>query len=199
MLDLLIVLQWVGVLFGIIQVWYSKENRPINYLFGIISVLCNIYVLFDSKLYAESLLNMYYLIMSIYGWWFWLFGKKDTQQKEANISYSSKMDYAIAIAITILSFSIFYFGLYHITDSDVPHWDAIVSAFAWAGMWLLARRKIENWIFLNMSNAVAIPLLFYKGLPIYAGFTIFLFGMAIWGYFNWLKLMKMNKLESLKK
>lgn len=188
--DLIFVLQWVAVLFGVLQVWYSKENRPVNYLFGIISVLCNIYVLFVSKLYAESLLNGYYLIMSIYGWWFWLFGKKEETTQQVLISSSTKREYILAGSIVLFSFCVFYFGLYHITDSDVPHWDALVSAFAWAGMWLLARRKIENWIFLNISNVISIPLLFYKGLPIYAGFTILLFVMAIWGYINWYKLMR---------
>jgi nicotinamide mononucleotide transporter len=68
--------------------------------------------------------------------------------------------------------------------------DAWVSATAWAGMWLLAKRKIENWILLNISNAFAIPLLFYKQLPLYALLTAFLFIVAVLGYFDWMKILK---------
>ena len=85
---------------------------------------------------------------------------------------------------------VLYFALKNFTDSDVPLIDAWVSSTAWAGMWLLARRKIENWILLNISNAFAIPLLFYKNLPLFALLTIFLFGVAVWGYFEWKKLYK---------
>jgi nicotinamide mononucleotide transporter len=71
----------------------------------------------------------------------------------------------------------------------VPAFDAFVSATAWAGMWLLAKRKLENWILLNISNAVAIPLLFYKGLSLYALLTVFLFVIAIQGYFKWKRII----------
>ena len=80
-----------------------------------------------------------------------------------------------------------YIILKYFTPSTVPHWDALVSATAWAGMWLLARRKVENWILLNISNAFAIPLLFQKALPLYGLLTIFLFIVAVQGYYSWRK------------
>ena len=82
---------------------------------------------------------------------------------------------------------ILFLFLTSFTDSQVPAWDAWVSATGWAGMWLLARRKIENWLLLNISNAFAIPLLFNKGLPMLALLTVFLFIVACKGYFDWLK------------
>ncbi|MCH5682920.1 nicotinamide mononucleotide transporter [Niabella sp. W65] len=72
-----------------------------------------------------------------------------------------------------------------------------MSATAWAGMWLLAKRKIENWILLNISNAFAIPLLFYKGLPLYALLTLFLFIIAVLGYIDWNKTIKKNEQKQL--
>lgn len=81
------------------------------------------------------------------------------------------------------------------TDSDVPYWDAIVSAFAWAGMWLMAKRKMENWIYLNISNVIAIPLLLYKELYVYAGLTIFLFIVGVSGYIKWRKILKNEEKE----
>jgi nicotinamide mononucleotide transporter len=88
-----------------------------------------------------------------------------------------------------------YLCLKYFTPSTVPVADAFVSATAWAGMWLLARRKVENWVLLNISNAVAVPLLFHKQLPLYAGLTVFLFIIAVQGYFQWRKIARQNREE----
>lgn len=180
-------LEWLGVTLAVIQVLLSRVNNPINYLFGISSICITLFLMFESKLYAEFALNIYYLIMSIYGWYFWKFGK---QQHETPISYSSKKEIFISFTIVISAFLLFYLCLTNFTDSDVPVLDAIVSAFAWAGMWLMAKRKIENWIFLNISNAIAIPLMIHKELYLYAFLSLFLFIVATSGYFVWKKTMK---------
>ncbi|RYD70890.1 MAG: nicotinamide riboside transporter PnuC, partial [Sphingobacteriales bacterium] len=88
------------------------------------------------------------------------------------------------------------FILVKFTNSDVPILDAFIASTAWAGMWLLAKRKIENWIFLNISNIIAIPLKFHKNLPLMAMLTIFLFIVAIFGFLEWRKIYRQqNKLE----
>ena len=92
-----------------------------------------------------------------------------------------------------------YTVLVNFTDSTVPLADSWVSATALAGMWLLAKRKIENWILLNISNAFAIPLLLYKQLPLYAALTLFLFIIAILGYIDWNKMLnKKTKAHAVK-
>lgn len=176
------ILEWFGVSLAIIQVLLSRVNNPTNYLFGISSVTITLFLMFESKLYAEFALNIYYLVMSIYGWYFWKFGK---QKHETPISYTSKKELAISLLIVCFTFLLFYFSLTHFTDSDVPILDATISAFAWAGMWLMAKRKIENWIFLNISNAIAIPLMIHKELYLYAFLSLFLFIVATSGYFVW--------------
>ena len=105
-------------------------------------------------------------------------------------TYSAGRDWRITVLIVIAGFPALYYALLHFTDSTVPVWDAWVSATAWAGMWLLAKRKIENWILLNISNAFAIPLLAYKGLHLYAILTLFLFVVAIFGYFEWKRIIR---------
>lgn len=183
------ILEWIGVSLAVIQVLLSRVNNPNNYLFGICSVLITMYIMFQSKLYAEFGLNIYYLIMSIYGWYFWKFGK---QNHETPISYSTKKEVIISFSIVGFTFLFFYFALTRLTDSDVPLLDAIISAFAWAGMWLMAKRKIENWIFLNISNAIAIPLMLHKGLYLYAFLSLILFIVATSGYFRWKKILLKN-------
>lgn len=183
----LVWLQWLGTTFGVGQVLLARQNNIHNYLFGVIAILISIWVLYQSKLYADILLNLYYLVMSIYGWVYWKFG---TQKEETPISYTTKNEQFMAIAIVAGTFVVMAYWLSHHTNSDVPYWDATTSAFAWAGMWLMAKRKIENWIYLNVSNIISIPLLFYKELYIYAGLTIFLFIVGTSGYFKWLKIVK---------
>lgn len=179
--------EWLGVFFSVFQVLLARKNNSNNYLFGIAGISLTLYVMIQSKLYAEFTLNLYYLIMSIYGWLYWKFGKR---KSETTISETTNNEKLITAGIVIGTFSLFYFFLTNFTDSDVPILDSLVSAFAWAGMWLMARRKIENWILLNISNIIAIPLLIHKGLYLYAVLTAFLFIVAISGYLEWRKIIK---------
>ena len=180
-------LQFLGTTFGVAQVLLARKNNIHNYLFGIVSVLISIWVLYESRLYADILLHLYYLVMSIYGWFYWKFGKG---KEAAPISWSSKTEYLKAISIVTGCFALMAWWLKFHTNSDVPLWDAAVSAFAWAGMWLMAKRKMENWIYLNISNIIAIPLLLYKDLYIYAGLTVFFFVVGTSGFFKWKKLIE---------
>jgi len=178
------IIEWLAVGFGVSEVLLAKKNNIWLYPTGIVSILLSMYLLLNVKLYAEMLLSIYYLVMSVYGWIIW---KKRKQDGENQVAWSTKNEIGIAILISVLGFGILYFALRNHTDSDVPLLDAFVSSTAWAGMWLLAKRKIENWIFLNISNIVAIPLLFHKKLPLMGCLTIFLFVVAIFGFMDWKK------------
>jgi len=178
-------LEWIAVLFGIAQVWLAKNNNVLLYPAGIISTALSIYILAEVQLYAESVLNGYYLVMSIYGWLHWLYGRAN---KELQITKATRHDWITTIVIVAVGWILLYLALRHYTNSNVPAIDAWVSATAWAGMWLLAKRKLENWILLNISNLFAIPLQIYKGIPLYGLLTLVLFVVAIFGYFNWKKI-----------
>lgn len=180
-------LEWLGVGFSVCQVLLARMNNIHNYLFGIAGIILTLFVMFEAKLYAEFTLSLYYLVMSIYGWIFWKFGK---QKQESPISYSNQKEKIFTVLIVLGTFIFFYSFLTHFTNSDVPIWDSLVSAFAWAGMWLMAKRKIENWVLLNISNLISIPLMIHKDLYLYALLTTFLFIVAISGYINWRNILK---------
>lgn len=183
-------LEWFGVFFAVVQVLLAQKNNIHNYLFGIAGIVLAMFVKFNAKLYAEFTLDFYYLVMSIYGWMFWKFGKKENQTP---ITFTTTTEKYKAAAIVMSAFLIFYVFLTHFTNSDVPLCDSLVTAFAWAGMWLMAKRKIENWVLLNISNLLAVPLLIHKELYLYAALTAFLFVVAIFGYINWYKILKQDK------
>ncbi|GAO44161.1 nicotinamide riboside transporter PnuC [Flavihumibacter petaseus] len=175
-------LQWTAIILSVAEVLLARANKVWLYPTGIVATVISIYILTKAGLYAESLLNGYYVVMSIYGWWYWV---KKQDNHPVTITRSTAAEWRITTAISLLGCAALYFLLRHFTDSTVPLWDAWVSSTAWAGMWLLARRKLENWILLNISNAFAIPLLFHKDLPLYALLTIFLFIVAVVGYLDW--------------
>lgn len=182
-------LQWLAVILGVAEVLLARSNNIWLYPAGILGTSVAIYLLLDVGLYAESILNGYYVVMSIYGWVYWV---KKKNEPPVKISWQTQNEWIISLTICVVGWVFFYVLLKNLpakyfTPSNVPVWDALISSTAWAGMWLLARRKIENWVFLNVSNLFAIPILFYKHLPMFALLTIFLFIVAVFGYFEWRK------------
>lgn len=178
-------LQWAILVLGISEVLLAKVNNILLYPAGIAATTLAIYSLFTAQLYAECVLHLYYIVMSVYGWWHWT---KKKNEVSVIVSFTTRKERMISLTIIFGGWALLYFALITFTPSTVPVWDAWVSSTAWAGTWLLARRKAENWLLLNVSNAFAIPLLFYKDLPLFAVLTFFLFVVACFGYVDWRKL-----------
>ncbi|RAJ85462.1 nicotinamide mononucleotide transporter [Chitinophaga dinghuensis] len=176
----------VAVIFGVISVIFQKKNNILVYPTGLISTGIYVYLLSREhfKLYAEATLNAYYFVMSVYGWIYWA-RRRGQSHEHVKVSRSTSREIWTAIGIAAFGWAIFFYLLHTFSNSTTPAWDSFVSATACAGMWLLAKRKMENWILLNISNLVAIPLLFYKHLYLTTLLTIFLFIIAMFGYFSW--------------
>jgi nicotinamide mononucleotide transporter len=186
--------EWAAVLFSVAEVLLAKVNNIWLYPTGIAGTFIGIYVLLMAGLYAESALNVYYIVMSFYGWIYWI---KKRNEPPVRVSWSTRGEVLITLLIAFAGWAILYLILKNFTTSNVPVWDAWVSSTAWAGMWLLARRKLENWIWLNISNLFAIPLLCYKKLILFAALTLFLFIIAFFGFFDWLAIWKKDKGDEL--
>lgn len=179
--------EWAAVILSVAEVLLAKKNNILLYPTGIASTLLGIYVLLMAGLYAESALNGYYLVMSIYGWIYWI---KKQNEPPVKVSWCTRREWVITLLISFVGWGLLYVLLKNFTTSNVPLWDSWVSSTAWAGMWLLARRKIENWLLLNLSNLFAIPLLFYKKLPMFGLLTVFLFIVAFAGFYEWWQIWK---------
>jgi nicotinamide mononucleotide transporter len=180
-------LQCAVLILGVSEVLLARANNIWLYPTGIAAVVLSMYSLFEVQLYGECILHLYYFVMSIYGWMYW---KSKQNNSTVKVSHTSKEEWMITLTIVFGGWLLLYFFLRTFTDSQVPLWDGWISATGWAGMWLLAKRKVENWILLNISNAFAIPLLFSKDLPLFAILTLFLFVVACKGYFDWLRLAR---------
>jgi nicotinamide mononucleotide transporter len=182
-------LQWISTVFGVAEVLLARVNNILLYPAGIISSLIAIFLLFETNLFADAALNVYYVVMSVYGWWYWS-RKKD--QPAPPIAWATRREWMVVTGIVVVGFAGLYVLLRRFTPSTVPGWDAWITATAYAGTWLLARRKIENWVLLNVSNIFAIPLLYYKHLTLFALLTVFLFIVACFGYFDWRRRYKLQ-------
>src|SRR5215212_5336113 len=161
--------EWISTITQVASVWFARKNNVLVYPTGIIGVLLAAYIYFfqtSPPLYADASLNIYYFLMSVYGWYNWV-QKKDGQHFTYPISWCTKKELSIGIGIFIIFWIILYFVLVKYTNSNTPVLDSLVSSSAVTAMWWMSKRKIENWIAWIFSNIVAIPLNFYKGLMLF--------------------------------
>lgn len=180
-----ITLEITAVVFGIISVLFARKNNILVYPTGLISTLIFIYILYNFKLYGEFIINIYYSVMSILGWYLW--SRRNNGQEEFPISIMNSKEYKISgliFSVTLLFIALVYHFFDKFTDLTA-YVDAFTTALFFVGMWLMAKRKIENWIVWIIADIISVPLYFYKGLTVsslqFIVFTI----IAILGYKEW--------------
>ena len=180
-------LEIIAVVFGFLSVWFSKLNKIWVFPTGIISTSIFVYLLLKWELLGDMMINGYYFIMSVYGWYVWT--RKIDDKQVTPISKINFREKKISITIFFATL-LFVFVIYKIFDkwtSWVAYADTITTAIFFVGMWLMAKRKIENWIFWIIGDIISVPLYLYKGLTFtsfqYLGFTF----IAIFGYLAWKK------------
>ena len=187
-----IVLEITAVIFGFASVWYSKQNNILVFPTGLITTSIFVYLLFKWQLLGDMMINGYYFIMSLYGWYIWT--RKVDSEHVTPISRMTKKEQFTAVIIFIATL-IFVFIVYQIFDmwkGWVAYVDTLTTGLFFVGMWLMAKRKIENWIFWIVADIISVPLYFYKGFTFsslqYLGFTI----IAIFGFLAWKKHLNNN-------
>lgn len=187
-----ILLEIVAVIFGFLSVWFSKQNHILVFPTGMISTSIFVYLLLKWGLLGDMMINGYYFIMSVYGWYIWT--RKVDATHVTPISRTTRKEKYLSLAI-FLATLLFVYIVYKSFDkwtSWVAYVDTITTATFFVGMWLMARRKIENWIYWIIGDIISVPLYFYKGFTFtslqYLGFTI----IAIFGYLAWKKHLNKN-------
>lgn len=181
--------EFIAVLTGILSVWYARRENILVYPVGIISVLIYVYLCFISGLYADMGINAFYFAVSVYGWYNWLRVDQKTQ-KQVRISFCSSRENLFFAGLTLVFFALIYWVLRTWTDSTVPYLDAFTTAVFITGMWLMALKKTENWIYWILGDFIAIFLFAWKGL-VFSGFQYIVFLiLAIAGLVEWWKKAK---------
>ena len=193
-------LEYIAVVSGITSVWFSRKENIWVYPTGLIGTILYVYISFKGSLFGEASVNLYYTIMSVYGWILW--AKRNQQhQHVVNITWSSKKEWLGELSF-FAAFYLVIFGALTYLKRDfapgaIPWADAFASATAFTGMWLMARKKVTSWYWWIATNIASIPLYFVKHYVFTSVYYFILLLMAVWGLIEWSK--RANKLLEQKK
>lgn len=192
-----ITLEIVAVIFGLLSVWYAKKDNILVFPTGLVSTSIYVYLLWKWVLWGDMMINGYYFIMSIYGWYHWTRKKGDVV--EFPISVISRAEKRMSLIIFIFTVT-FVVLVYHYFDKFTT-WYAYVDTFLtgifFVGMWLMAKRKIENWIYWIIGDIISIPLYFSKGFT-FTSFQYLIFTIvAIYGYLEWKKNLNNSQIKEI--
>ncbi len=187
-----IVLEFLAFVFGILSVWFAKKENILVYPTGLIATIITTYLLYVAGYLGDMMINGYFSIMSVYGWYKW--ARKENETEIVAISRTNFREKTIGIALFFVTVLV-VFGIYNFFDYEIKkdnYIDIFASGIFFTGMWYMALKKIENWTLWILGDIVVTPLYAYRGLGMlslqYLIFTI----LAISAYLEWKKILNNN-------
>ncbi|HMH21471.1 MAG TPA: nicotinamide riboside transporter PnuC [Puia sp.] len=178
-------LEFIAVVCGIASVAFSRMENILVYPTGMINTAIFIYLYLVHGLYADASVNFYYTVMSVWGWILW--SRKKDGHIALIITKSNAKDWRNSLIFFACCWVVLYTVLKKFTDSTVPQADALTSAAAFTGMWLMNKKKLENWTWWIITDLASVPLNFYKHL-VFTSFQYLVFLiLAVMGYISWRK------------
>ena len=180
-------LEFIAFSFGIISVIFAKKENILVYPTGIICTVITVYLLYKAQYFGDMMMNIYYSLMSIYGWWNW--SRIQNDKYLLKITRFSKNDLGLTVFLFLLTVTITYaVYTFNLTEIKIPNYiDIFTSGIFFTAMWLMANKKLESWVFWIIGDIITVPLYAYRGLGMlslqYIIFTI----LAIQGYIEWKK------------
>ena len=190
-----IVLEIIAVLLGIASVWYAKKDNILVFPTGMVSTLIYVYLLWKWTLWGDMMINGYYFTMSIYGWYCWTRKKGDRVEFPISEISTAEKRMSLFIFIFTVAFVVAVYLYFNKFNTWYAYVDTFVTGIFLIGMWLMAKRKIENWVFWIIGDLVSIPLYFAKGL-IFTSFQYLVFTIvAVYGYLEWKKTLNSSQAD----
>ncbi len=178
-----------GAILGIAYIFLSIRQHIFTWPVGLFTSALYIYVFFHSRFYADMALQVYYVGISIYGWYYWLKGNPD-QDHDLPVTNTPRKLWIPLLAISAVLFLLIAYVLFHFTDSPIPYWDALTTALSITATWMLARKYLETWLIWVVADFISMVL--YATRDLWATVVLFAVytGMAVVGYIQWKKGMK---------
>jgi nicotinamide mononucleotide transporter len=189
-MNIIDMIEEIAIVFGIISVWFSKKENIWVFPSGLINTTFYIYLSLKGDLYGEAVVNLYYTGMSLYGWYSWL-KRDDKNEKVLQITNSTPSEWLLEFSFFAILYAVIFFSLVYIKNAfapgAIPWADALASASAFTGMWLMARKKVNSWIWWIITNIASIPLYYVKGYEKTSIYYFILLLLAVSGLLEWRK------------
>lgn len=181
-------LECLAVVAGIVSVWFSRREHILVYPTGLVNTVIYVYLSLKAHLPGEASVNLYYTVVSVYGWHAW--SRRDTESRPVlKVSFSDAGQRVLHFAFFLLCYIVLFLCLIRLKEGfapgAIPWADALASASAYTGMWLMARKKVESWVWWIVTNLASIPLYFVKGYVVTSLYYLVLLGLAVSGYMEW--------------
>jgi nicotinamide mononucleotide transporter len=186
-----IVLELICFVLGILSVWYARKENILVYPTGLISTAITVYLLYLTNDIGNMLVNAYFSLMSIFGWYNWKFGRSEGQA-ELVVSRTNLYQKGFGVLIGLVTFIMIYYiyDFFSITIDALTYIDLLTTAIFFTAMWYMALKKLESWTLWTIGNLIVIPLFVYRNLLLLSlQYTILTF-LAISAYFEWKKSLK---------
>ncbi|WP_317168411.1 nicotinamide riboside transporter PnuC [Blattabacterium cuenoti] len=181
------ILELTAVTFTIFSVFFAQKNNIWVYPIGIVSTIIYSYLTFLTSLYGDFMINVYYTLMSFYGWYTWMYKKK--KNKKIPITFCNQKDYFNTFILFLLTciFSIMIYYFYGKLQYHYDWMDVLTTGIYFSGMYQMSIKKVENWIFWMVGNSISVPIYFFKGFFMTGILFMILVLLAIFGFFIWKK------------
>lgn len=177
---------------GILYVILAIRQNIWCWMAGIINVVLYIFIFLNARLYGDMALQVFYLLMSIYGWYSWKFSKSKNKEVLVVTQLTQNSGFLLLVILTILSVGFGY--LLSFTNSDIPYWDGLTTALGLIATWMIARKIIENWLVWIFTDLLCVGIYYYKELYPTAIFYLIMAILAVVAYYKWKKDMRRNNL-----
>lgn len=173
----------VAVTFGLLAVWLQTREHITSWPAAIVNVGLFFYIFWQSKLYADAVLQLVYLALSVYGWWAWLYG--GAQRSSLQISRATRRHWLIGVPSAVIGGTMLGAILDRYTDSPIPYIDSLLTSTSLLAQWMITRKILENWLIWIVADVIYVPMLVARGLPVSAvQYLVFLL-LAVIGYYQW--------------
>ena len=194
-----IILEITGAIFGLLSVWFAKKDNILVFPTGLVSTFIYAYLLWQWELLGDSMINAYYFVMSIYGWYHWTRKKGNLVEFPIAVMNNKEKGIAFVLFVGTIIFVIIVYFYFNKFTNWYSYIDTFLTGLFFVGMWLMAKRKIENWIFWIIGDLISIPLYFVKGYTFTSlQFLIFTI-VAIYGYLEWKKILNNSTIQETQK
>ncbi len=187
-------LELIGFLFGIAGVWLTVRKNIWCFPVGIVNVLITAYLVFDKHLFAGTIQQLVYFVLLVAGWIMW--SRKKREEQDIRVETLRRSDYLLLLLVFLAGSASLSWLLKHYSTASLPVADSSATVMSFIAQWLIARRKIENWVLWLVVNPVYLVIFLIKDMPLYAILSAVYFFLAWMGLKHWLQILKKQHAKS---